>query len=1248
MPARSIRTRLVIPISFSLLFPLAAQASIPAQERQALIAFYNSTGGPNWLKKTNWLGPEGTEGTWEGIVVDNGHVISISLAGNGLKGTVPPEIADLPYLDTLNLTALIPPSSWGVPYGIKNQVSGIASEIGLLTRLRSLSLGGLNLQNPPAGLGNLLALEYLALDENQLTAVPASLGQLALLRTLILRNNQLTSLPLQIFGLSNLTTLDVSENQLASLPAEIGNLLKLVYLGIHSNKLTSLPPAIGKLAGLTELHLGGNPLTEIPAELGQLPNLATISFGLVNRLPTGLGALKNVQKMWVQPGLKELSAEVGDMINLRELTLRYNSLSSLPTTLARLTNLETLDLTDNSFNQIPPVIGQIPSLTYLSLDENPLTGPIPANLGNLTRLKELVLRDGDTDTLLTGPLPPELGNMESLEKLVLEGDFTGPIPAEFGNLSNLTVLGLYGQFSSIPPEIAKLQKLVGLDIRGNYNHIPVKKALFRSIPAEIGQMAGLTRLQLIGSPNVIPPELGNLTGLTILWLTAEAGTPIPEEIGNLKALLELRLNGGFGGEIPAELAGLANLQLLDLGGNQLTGQIPASMGDLSHLQNLILSSNLLEGQIPPEFGKLKAGVLDLSHNLLSGSIPAELAAGRLDLSHNRLEGNIPYQIVDKPNLSYMVFDVSSNRLSGILPKELGSLTSNWVRVDWSWNALVPGEGSVYGFIGAHHIGEFMGNQSFSPFDLAAVALGNTVRLSWSPIPYQADSGGYQVLYRQREDEPWSVYGMTNSKSANSFTVTGLETGRVYYFALRTVTYPHPNNLNTVMGEPGNVAWAATTGSAEAWFPLYPDGPTQYTGLAITNLAEGEMHSEVQALSAGGGQAGFERNPAPVTLASGWQQALLSSEIFGARTSAGPWSMHLSTDHTPAALCLQGGPAMLDGLAGLTGRHKTLFFPRAYQGAGVLDGQQAVTRITALNPGTEPILMRLRLVGPQVDTAANSVSRTIPPGGLVSETLTELFGLAQPVSEAYVEGQVLEGEGVAGVAVVTVGEDKSLFVVPGSPPSGFSQLSAAQVASGQGVSTSVRLINIDQVQRLVTLQLYRDAGESPRAVSVQIPAGGVIERDLGAMFQLSAPLSAGSLEVTTDGTGVVGDVLVYGPQASYASAVPLSSRGVRDAVCGYLANGLGVFTGIAIFNPGSAETDVTVEVFSREGVSIGKTTFKLGAKGRLARQTAELVPSSAGRVGGYVRVAATEPVVIQEMFAADSLDYMSTVEPVILR
>ena len=70
----------------------------------------------------------------------------------------------------------------------------------------------------------------------------------------------------------------------------------------------------------------------------------------------------------------------------------------------------------------------------LGLDYNELTGPIPAELGDLSSLMGLDL----TLNKLTGPIPAELGNLSSLTVLwLIENGLTGPVPAELGDLSSL-------------------------------------------------------------------------------------------------------------------------------------------------------------------------------------------------------------------------------------------------------------------------------------------------------------------------------------------------------------------------------------------------------------------------------------------------------------------------------------------------------------------------------------------------------------------------------------------------------------------------------------------------------------------------------------------------------------------------------------------------------------------------------------------------------------------------------------------
>ena len=79
------------------------------------------------------------------------------------------------------------------------------------------------------------------------------------------------------------------------------------------------------------------------------------------------------------------------------------------------------------------------SLERLVLSNNELSGPIPAEIGDLTNLRHLDLSNNQ----LSGPIPPELGNLTNLRYLDLSNNqLTGELPPELTNLTNLQHLDL--------------------------------------------------------------------------------------------------------------------------------------------------------------------------------------------------------------------------------------------------------------------------------------------------------------------------------------------------------------------------------------------------------------------------------------------------------------------------------------------------------------------------------------------------------------------------------------------------------------------------------------------------------------------------------------------------------------------------------------------------------------------------------------------------------------------------------------
>ena len=349
---------------------------------------------------------------------------------------------------------------------------------------------------------------------------------------------------------------------------------------------------------------------------------------------------------------------------------RNNLIGPLPPELGNLTRLETLDLeggfweTNNLRGPMPPELGNLASLEYLNLAGTSLTGPIPPELGNLASLETLHL----SYNYLTDPIPPELSNLASLETLNLHynWDLTA-IPPELGNLASLERLYLSStRLTAIPPELGNLASLELLYL---------SNTRLTAIPPELGNLASLELLYLSNTRlTAIPPELGNLASLERLYLDNTHLTVIPPELGNLASLKTLYLANTRLTVIPPEIGNLASLELLSLSDDTSLTVIPPEIGKLARLEVLNLTNTRLTA-IPPELGNLdRLRVLSLRNDTALTAIPPEL--GNLARLTYLYLGNtgltaIPPELGNLARLEYL--DLRNTSLTGPLPPGLGNL-----------------------------------------------------------------------------------------------------------------------------------------------------------------------------------------------------------------------------------------------------------------------------------------------------------------------------------------------------------------------------------------------------------------------------------------------------------------------------------------------------------------------------------------------------------------------------------------------
>ena len=104
-------------------------------------------------------------------------------------------------------------------------------------------------------------------------------------------------------------------------------------------------------------------------------------------------------------------------------------------------------------------------LTILDLQDNKLSNHLPSSLGNLMKLRDLLVRGND----LVGQLPSELGALTNLHQLNLaKNEFSGNIPASWSNLKELRNFAVsHNLLTGGFPDVSKMTRMLGLFLDNN-------------------------------------------------------------------------------------------------------------------------------------------------------------------------------------------------------------------------------------------------------------------------------------------------------------------------------------------------------------------------------------------------------------------------------------------------------------------------------------------------------------------------------------------------------------------------------------------------------------------------------------------------------------------------------------------------------------------------------------------------------------------------------------------------------------
>ncbi|KAF5809176.1 putative leucine-rich repeat domain superfamily [Helianthus annuus] len=388
----------------------------------------------------------------------------------------------------------------------------------------------------------------------------------------------------------------------------------------------------------------------------------------------------------------QIPSGIGRLSQLANLNLSYSAFNGeVPKQISQLGNLVSLDLTRNwdglklhSSDFQVLVQKSSKTLRELHLSEVKIDSTIPASIGNLAHLNILDL----SSCGFTGTLPASLNNLTQLTVLDLSGNkFSGPIQPSIGNLTHLKMLDLSRCVST--------GSLPSLESFSNLTYLSLSENIFDrwKLPDWFGKLNKITYLnlddvnlnQLKGS---FPSSLLNSQNLESFYLNDNNVTVNFYPFLSLKKLKYLNLNGNnitfpvMGGRTNETQAKFKYLSLrsCDL------KDFPELIRFQNQLEYLYLDNNKIEGVIPKWMWNISKGTLDLSNNMLHGSIPVPPPTTKyFSLSNNMLTGEIPSTICELLSLKFL--DFSFNNITGSIPPCLEKLSHSMVVLNLRSNTL---------------------------------------------------------------------------------------------------------------------------------------------------------------------------------------------------------------------------------------------------------------------------------------------------------------------------------------------------------------------------------------------------------------------------------------------------------------------------------------------------------------------------------------------------------------------------------
>ncbi|KAK6802692.1 hypothetical protein RDI58_000475 [Solanum bulbocastanum] len=499
------------------------------------------------------------------------------------------------------------------------------------------------------------------------------------------------------------------------------NFSSLETLDLSSTKFNSpIPNWVFNLSNLVSLNLSDcnftGPFPDFPVNLASLTTFKAFENSFNCLLPEWLFDLSNLEHLNLRSSSIKGAIPNGNITTLKYLDLSDNNLNStIPNWLYRCKDLESLYLSENRLEgAVSSLISNLSSITNIDISGNMLTGKLPNVIGILGKLEFLSLSknqfEGQVSELFKGRsnfFSRGLGNTSSLMELRLDGNkLTGTLPKSLGQLSMLEYFFISNnKLEGVVTEshFSKLMQLQlfsasrnNLTLKVSQNWIPPFQATNIAIGGwNIGPLFPMwLRTQEIimnvdisdgGIQGEVPiiSTASWLVGLGGPWLMYLGSNNFSGSLPRISmSITELDLSNNFFSKglsnFLCEAKNVSyNLEILNLGRNNLSEEIPNCWMNWSKLKVLIMRENNLIGGIPRSMEVLNSLLsLDLRRNRLNGPFPSSLEnctkLHKIDLAENEFVGGLPSWLGMRFS-TLIVFILRSNKFNGELPQELCQL-----------------------------------------------------------------------------------------------------------------------------------------------------------------------------------------------------------------------------------------------------------------------------------------------------------------------------------------------------------------------------------------------------------------------------------------------------------------------------------------------------------------------------------------------------------------------------------------------